>query len=84
MEHIALQKRWVATTKKKNHLRFWRNFSANHNQAHPNMNRERTNRVQLWNKRIRFLLVDDLSNIFNFLNHFIQFQPTVNQPIFIN
>ena len=25
-----------------------------------------TNQVQLWNKRIRFLLADDLSNIFNF------------------
>ena len=31
------------------------------------MNQERTNQVQIWNKRIRFLLVDDLSNIFNFL-----------------
>ena len=66
MEHIVLQKRVVATTKKKNHLLFWRNFSANHNQAHPNVNQKRTNQVQIWNKRIRFLLADDSSNIFNF------------------
>ena len=45
---------------------FWRFFSANHNRAHPNVNQKRTNQVQIWNKRIRFLLADDLSNIFNF------------------
>ena len=28
--------------------------------------KQRTNRVQIWNKRIRFPLVDDLSNIFIF------------------
>ena len=37
MEHIALQERRVATTKKENQLHFWRNFSANRNQAHPNL-----------------------------------------------
>ena len=30
------------------------------------MNQKRTNQVQIWNKRIRFLLADDLSYIFNF------------------
>ena len=30
------------------------------------MNQKRTNQVQIWNKRICFLLADDLSNIFNF------------------
>ena len=64
--HIALPERPVATTKKKNHLHFRRNFSANHNQAHPNLNQKRTNRVQIWNKRIRFILADDLSHIKNF------------------
>ena len=29
------------------------------------MNQNRTNQVQIWNKRICFLLADDLSNIFN-------------------
>ena len=82
MEHIALQERQVANTK--SHLHFRRNFSANHNQAYPNLNQERTNRVQLWKKRIRFLLVDDLSNIFIFSNLFIQFQPTGNQPNLFN
>ena len=66
MEHIDLQKRVVATTKKKNHILFWRNFFANHNQAHSNVNQKRTNQVQKWNKRIRFPLADDLSNIFSF------------------
>ena len=64
MEHIALQERRVATTK--DHLHFWRNFSANHNQAHPNLNQKRLKRVQIWNKRMRFLLAGDLSNIFIF------------------
>ena len=64
--HIALPERRVAITKKENHLHFWRNFSANHNQAHPNMNQKRTNRVQIWNKRIRFLLAVDLSHILTF------------------
>ena len=66
MEHIALQERRDATTKKKSHLHFWRNFSANHNQTHPNLLQKRTNRVQTWNKRMRFLLADDLSHMFNF------------------
>ena len=30
------------------------------------MNQKTTNQVQIWNKRIRFLLAGDLSNIFNF------------------
>ena len=45
---------------------FLRNFSANHNQAHPNLSQKRTNRVQIWNKPIRFLLADDLSHILIF------------------
>ena len=40
MVHIVLQKRRVVTTKKKSHLHFWRNFSANHNQADPNLNQK--------------------------------------------
>ena len=43
MEHIALQERRVATTKKENHLNFWRKFSANHNQAHPNLFQKKDN-----------------------------------------
>ena len=61
--HIALQERRVATTKKKSHLHFWRNSSANHNQAHTNLNQKRLWWVQIWNKRIHFPLVDDLSHI---------------------
>ena len=45
---------------------FWRNFPANHNQAHPNLNQRRLNWVPTWNKRLRFLLVDDLSDLFIF------------------
>ena len=66
MEHIASQETRVATTKKKNHLHFWRNFSTNHNQAHPNLFQKRLKRVQIWNKRMRFQLADDLSHIFIF------------------
>ena len=84
MEHIVLQERRVATTKKKNHFLFWRNFSANHNEAHPNVNQKRTNQVQIWNKRIRFLLADDLSNIFNFQINLFNFilQSTATQLTF--
>ena len=64
MEHIALQERRVATTK--DHLHFWRNSFANHNQAHPNLNQKRLKRVQIWNKHMRFLLAGDLSNNFIF------------------
>ena len=35
-------------------------------QSQPNLNQKRLKRVQIWNKRIRFLLADDLSNIFIF------------------
>ena len=45
---------------------FLRNFSTNHNQAHRNLNQKRTNRVQIWNKPIRFLLAEDLSHILVF------------------
>ena len=45
--HIVLQERRVATTK--NHLLFWRIFSANHSQAYPNLFQKKTNRVQIWN-----------------------------------
>ena len=34
--HIVLQERRVATTKKKNQLRFWRNFCGNQFPANPN------------------------------------------------
>ena len=63
---IVLQERRVAITKKENHLDCWRNFSANHNQAHPNLNQKNFKWVQLWNKRIHFLLADDVSNTINF------------------
>ena len=62
--HIDLQERRDAITRSR--LHFWRNSSANHKQAHPNVNQKKSNQVQIWNKRIRFLLADDLSSIFNF------------------
>ena len=64
--HIFLQKRRVVTRKRKNHLHFWRNFSANHNEAHLNLNQKRLKWVQKWNKPIRFPLFDDLSHLFKF------------------
>ena len=51
---------------KKSHLHFWRNFSANHNQANPNPHQKRLKWVQIWNKRIRSLLANDLSDILIF------------------
>ena len=73
MENIVLQGRRIVTTKKKNHLHFWRFFSANHNQAQPKQNHKSVKWLQIWNKRIRFLLVDDLSSKFNFQNILFSF-----------
>ena len=64
--HIVLQERRVATTRKKNHLHFWKKISVNHGHPH----QRRRNRVQMWNKRIRFLLADQLSHTFNFQINF--------------
>ena len=75
MEHIVWQERLVVTTKKKCHPHFWRSFSANHNQAHPNLNQKRLNWVQIWKKRIRFLLAEDLSNFFSFQIILFNFTP---------
>ena len=69
--HIVLQERRVAVTR--SHLHIWRNFLANHNQAHPNLKQKKLKRVQIWNKRVRCLLVDDLSNIFIFQIYFFNF-----------
>ena len=45
---------------------FLKKFLRNHNQAHPTVNQKRLKWVQIWNKRVRFLLADDLSNTFSF------------------
>ena len=61
MIHIVLQERRFATRKKKNYPRFWRIFSAN--LSHPHQKKlNPVNPVQIWNRRIRFLLVEDLSH----------------------
>ena len=44
-------------------------FPANH--SHPQQ--KRLECVQIWNKRIRFLLADDLSNVFIFQSVFSNF-----------
>ena len=81
---IALQERRVANTKKENHPHFWRNFSANRNQAHPNANQKRLKWVQIWNKRIRFLLVnyrfDKFVNLLVAMNSVFD-KVIANQPI---
>ena len=84
MEHFVLQKRVVTTTKKKNHLLFGGIFSANPNQADPNVNQKKTNQVQIWKKRIRFLLADELSNTFKFQINLFNFtlQSTATQLTF--
>ena len=56
--HNVLLERRVATTKKKNHLQFWWNFSANHNQAHPNLNQKRLKLFHLWQNLVDNPLVE--------------------------
>ena len=50
--HIVLQERRVATLKKKSFLHFRRNFSANHNEAHPHLNQKTLKLFHLWNNRV--------------------------------
>ena len=69
MVHFVLQERWVATTKKKIHLDFWRNISANHNQEHPNLNEKRQKLFHLQHNRVDAPLVDTVNQ--NFIYSFI-------------
>ena len=62
--HIDLQRRRVATTKKKNHLYIWRNFSANQIQAYPNLNQKRQKFFHLWYNRVDTPLVDAVNQNF--------------------
>ena len=65
--HIVLQKDDSRLQKRKAISIFEKKLSANHNQAHPNLNqKKRLKRVQIRKKRIRFLLADNLSDIFIF------------------
>ena len=82
--HIVLQERRAATTKKKNYLQFLGNFTTNHNQAHLNLKQKKLKCVQIWNKRIRFLLADELSDIFIFqiISFTFNLQSTVTQHTF--
>ena len=47
MVHSNLQEIGAVTTKKKNHLHFWRSFSANHNQAYPKVNQKKQTSFRL-------------------------------------
>ena len=64
MVHIVLQERRVTTTKKEKHLSFWRNFSANHNQAHPKVNQKSKKLFHLWHNHFDALLVDAVNQNF--------------------
>ena len=64
--HIVLKGRGVATSKKKNHLHFWRNLSANQIQAHPNLNQKSQKFFHLWYSQPKLYLHSD----------FIHFQST--------
>ena len=84
MVHIVLREKQVATTQKKNYLHFWRIFSANHNQARTNLNQKRLKWVQIWNKRLRFLFVDDFSNISISLIISINFNKLITSQFTVN
>ena len=64
--HIVLEEGRVAITKKKNHIHF-EEFSPPTTTKHiRTWTKKKLKWVQIWNKRIRFLLADDLSDIFIF------------------
>ena len=53
--------------KEKNHLHIWRNFSANHIQAHPNLNQKRRKLFHLWYNRVDNPLVDTVNQNFIYI-----------------
>ena len=65
MVHIALQERRAVTTKKKKHLHFWRNLSANHNQAHTNLSQKRQESIHLWRNCVDSPMCDAVNQNFN-------------------
>ena len=64
-------KRPVANTKQRNHYHFWRIFSANHNQAHPNLNQKGQKFFQLWHNRVDTPSVDRVNQ--NFIHILFQY-----------
>ena len=64
MVHIVLSKRRVFNTKMKNHLLFWKNFSANHSQPQPNLYRKLQKSFHLWHNRVGSPLVDTVNQKF--------------------
>ena len=70
---IALRKKRVVTTKKENHLHFWRWFSNNHNQAHTNLNQRRQKSFRSWHSRVNSPMVDTVNQNFNFILIFYTF-----------
>ena len=67
MVQIVLQERRVVTTKKENHLPFWGNFSAHHNQAHMNLNQRNQKFFHLWQNRVDTPLVDTVNQNFIYI-----------------
>ena len=82
--HNALQGKRVVILKKKNLVRFWRSFSANGNQAHPNLSQEKQKSFRLWHNRVDSPLVDKINQNIFFHSHFKLFQSTVKQHDFLN
>ena len=60
----------VAITEK-NHLCFRRNFSANHNQAHPNLNQKDQKSFPLWHNRVDTPLADTANQNFIYILFFL-------------
>ena len=48
MAHLALSKERIVTTKKGNRLHFWRNFSVNPKQGHPNLNQKKRRNYSIY------------------------------------
>ena len=73
MVHIDLQEKRVKTKKKKSHLHFWKKSSANHNQAHPNLNQKKQKLFHLWHNRVDTPLVDTVNRIILYILIFCTF-----------
>ena len=83
--HIVLQERRVATKKKKNHLHFWGNLSANQIQAHRNLN-QKSRRNSIYGKIVSepHWLIQLTKTSFKFIYPFIHFQSPLKQHDFLS
>ena len=85
--HVALQERWVATTKEKSRLNFWRSSSPKNNQAQQKLYQKRQKSFHSCQNCVEFPLVDTVNQ--KFISIFILYtfslqQTNITFPVYNN